>query len=161
MFHRHPLVSFLTFAYLGVVAWITLGPQPFTESNDGWLWRMLRFFGRHDLTDWITYQRVEFTANVFMFIPIGTFFLLLFGRRLWFVAVAAGIALTMAIETVQLFLPNRVSDISDIIANSSGATIGVITGLILTAASARRRRDRERVADASGLRPRARADARA
>lgn len=122
---------------------------------------MLRFFGRHDLTDWITYQRVEFTANVFMFIPIGTFFLLLFGRRLWFVAVAAGIALTMAIETVQLFLPNRVSDISDIIANSSGATIGVITGLILTAASARRRRDRERVADASGLRPRARADARA
>ena len=148
MFHRHPFLSFATFVYLGVVAWLTLGPQPFDESNDGWLWRLLGFFGRHELTEWITYQRVEFTANVFMFIPVGTFFLLLFGRKLWFVAIAAGVTLTVVIETVQRYLPNRVSDVSDIIANSIGAFVGVMLGLLLTATSARRRRDRKRIADA-------------
>ena len=153
MFHRYPFLSFVTFAYLGVVAWLTLGPQPFDESNDGWLWRMLRFFGRHDLTEWITYQRVEFTANVFMFIPVGTFFLLLFGRRLWFAAIAAGAVLTVVIETVQRYLPNRVSDVSDIIANSTGAFIVVMLGLMLTTASSRRRRNENRSADSGGREP--------
>ena len=153
MFRRHPFLSFVTFAYLGVVAWLTLGPQPFDESNDGWLWRMLRFFGRYDLTEWITYQRVEFTANVLMFIPVGTFFLLLFGRRLWFAAIAAGAALTVVIETVQRYLPNRVSDVSDIIANSTGAFIGVMLGLMLTMASSRRRRNKKGTADSASREP--------
>ena len=153
MFHRHPFLSFVTFAYLCVVCWLTLGPQPFDESNDGWLWRMLRFFGRYYLTEWITYQRVEFTANVLMFIPVGTFFLLLFGRRLWFAAIAAGAALTVVIETVQRYLPNRVSDVSDIIANSTGAFIGVMLGLMLTMASSRRRRSEKATADSAGREP--------
>lgn len=138
MFRQHPVLSLATFAYLGVVGWITLGPQPLDEGRDSLLWRALRFFGRHDLTDWITYQRVEFTANVFMFIPIGMFLLLLFGRRLWFAAVLSGVALTVAIETAQRFIPDRVSDVSDIIANSIGALIGVLFTLVVTATRSRR-----------------------
>jgi VanZ family protein len=138
MFRQHPVLSLATFVYLGLVGWITLGPQPLDEGRDSLLWRALRFFGRHDLTDWITYQRLEFTANVFMFIPIGMFLLLLVGRRLWFVAILAGVALTVTIETVQLFLPDRVSDVSDIIANSVGTLIGVLFTLVVTSARARR-----------------------
>ncbi len=150
MFRRHPLLSAVTFAYLGVVAWLTLGPQPFDEGNDGWLWRALGFFGRSELTDWITYQRVEFTANVFMFLPVGVFFVLLFGRRMWFFAIVTGVMLTCAIEFVQLFLPGRVSDVSDIIANSVGTTIGVIIALVVTAQKARLIRDDRRArADAA------------
>ena len=140
MFHRHPFLSITTFAYLGFVGWVTLGPQPFDDRGNGLIGRALRFFSRHDATDWITYQRLEFLANVGMFIPVGMFFLLLFGRRMWFVAVLAGVAMTCAIEFVQIFLPNRVSDVSDIIANSAGTLIGVLFTLVVTAGKARRLR---------------------
>ena len=34
MFRRHPYLSLTTFAYLGFVAWITLGPQPFDDNDN-------------------------------------------------------------------------------------------------------------------------------
>lgn len=142
MFRRHPLLSLVTFVYLGFVAWVTLGPQPIGDGNT-WIFRALRVFARYDLTSWLNYQRLEFLANVGMFIPIGMFFLLLFGRRLWVVSVLAGVALTCTIEFVQKFLPDRVSDISDIIANSSGTLIGVLFALAVTEGKARQLR-RER-----------------
>lgn len=132
MLRRHPFLSFATFAYLGVVAWVTLGPQPLDDSANSLLWRALAFFGRHESTDWITYNRVEFAANVAMFIPIGLFFLLLFGRRQWWLAIIFSIGLTVAIESTQLLLPGRVTDIRDIVSNSTGGVIGVIGGLLLT-----------------------------
>ncbi|MCU1406627.1 MAG: VanZ family protein [Glaciihabitans sp.] len=138
MFLRHPLLSLGTLLYLGFVGYITLGPQPLDDRANSFLWRALTVFGRHDSTQWITYDRVEFGANIAMFVPIGLFFLLLFGRRLWWLAVIFGIGLTLGIEFIQLFLPNRVSDPRDLIANSSGAFIGVIVGLVLTAGKARR-----------------------
>ena len=140
MFRRHPYLSLTTFAYLGFVAWITLGPQPFDDNDNALIWRALRFFERHDATDWITYQRLEFLTNVGMFIPVGMFFLLLFGRRMWFVALFAGVAMTFSIEFVQIFLPDRVSDVSDIIANSAGTLIGVLFTLVVTTGEARRLR---------------------
>lgn len=138
MFVKHPILSVLTFCYLGLVGFITLGPQPLDARGDAWLWSLLRFFGRHEATNWLTYQRVEFLANVAMFIPVGMFFLLLLGRRLWFVSVLMGVALTALIEFVQLFIPGRVSDVSDIVANSLGSMVGVLVALVVTAASAGR-----------------------
>ncbi|CAN5252782.1 hypothetical protein BH09ACT1_BH09ACT1_28300 [soil metagenome] len=146
MFRRHPILSAATFAYLGLVAWITLGPQPVDTGNDYWLVRVLRLFADHRTTSWITYARVEFGANIAMFVPVGVFFLLLFGRRAWFVAMFAGFVLTCAIETAQLFLPTRVTDIRDIISNTLGAAIGVLLALIITAGKAREIRRRERQA---------------
>ncbi|MBC7724991.1 MAG: VanZ family protein [Burkholderiaceae bacterium] len=143
MFRRHPLLALSTFAYLGFVAWVTLGPQPLDDRGNTLLFRALRFFSRHDTTSWLTYNRVEFLANVGMFVPVGMFFLLLFGRRMWVVAIIAGGALTCAIEFTQMFLPDRVSDVRDIVANSTGALVGVILTLVLTWGKARRLR-RER-----------------
>ncbi|WP_227497138.1 VanZ family protein [Planctomonas psychrotolerans] len=143
MFHRHPILSVVTFAYLGLVAWITLGPPPRTGSDNSLLWTMIGFFAEHRFTSWLTYSRVEFLANVAMFVPIGLFFLLLFGRRLWIVAVLASAGLTVAIESVQLFLPERVSDLRDIVANSVGGLVGVLLALALTAGSARRAKARK------------------
>ncbi|MFP7760071.1 VanZ family protein [Marisediminicola sp. LYQ134] len=162
MFRRHPLLSLATFAYLGFVAWMTLGPQPLDAGNSSLLWRALAVFSRYEETDWITYQRVEFTANVGMFIPIGMFFLLLFGRRLWLLAIAAGVLLTCSIEFVQMFLPTRVSDVSDIIANSAGTVVGVVFVLIVTTPAARRARRAEagRLAARAAARPETRARSR-
>jgi glycopeptide antibiotics resistance protein len=137
MLHRHPVLGLFTIAYLAFVGWITLGPQPFDDDPNGLLFRALALFGRLDATSWITYNRLEFTANIGMFLPIGLFLVLLFGRRLWWLAMALGFCITVAIETAQIFLPSRVSDPRDIVANTCGAVIGVLVGLILTARKAR------------------------
>lgn len=137
MLHRHPILGFFTLAYLAFVGWVTLGPQPLDDNSNGLLFRLLGFFDRHEATSWITYNGIEFTANIGMFLPIGLFLVLLFGRKLWWFAMALGFGITVAIETAQLFLPTRVSDPRDIVANTAGAVIGVLVGLVLTARKAR------------------------
>lgn len=143
MFRRHPVLTALTLVYLGLVAWITLGPQPLDDQAQGVLYRALRVLGRHDATDWITYDRVEFAANVAMFLPIGVFLLLLFGRRQWWLAIILGFLMTVGIEVAQLALPGRVSDLRDVVSNTTGATLGVLVALLLTAGKARRIRRAE------------------
>nr|WP_277870385.1 MULTISPECIES: VanZ family protein [Cryobacterium] len=117
---------------MAFVGWVTLGPQPLDSSNNGLLLRALGFFARHDSTDWITYGRVEFAANIAMFIPVGVFLLLLFGRRLWWLAIALGLLLTGSIEFTQQFLPTRFPDVRDLVANGSGAALGVLIALVQT-----------------------------
>jgi glycopeptide antibiotics resistance protein len=151
MFLRHPILSLITLLYLAIVGWITLGPQPF-DSTNGLIVRVLELLQRHEATDWVTYAGIEFTANVFMFLPIGLFFLLLFGRGRWWLAILVGVVLTFAIETAQLVIPGRVSDARDLAANSAGAVLGVLVALVLTAAKARN----IRLAALRGARARAR-----
>lgn len=143
MFRHHPILTVVTFVYLGVVGWITLGPQPFDEGSDSIVWRLLGFFSRFELTDWVTYSFLEFWANVAMFVPVGLFFVLLLGRRRWWLAIVLGVVLTCAIEFAQMFLPGRVSDPRDILANSVGALVGVVVAIIVTwPAAIRRARER-------------------
>lgn len=140
MFRRHPILAVVTFAYLGVVAFITLLPQPPQPAANSVFRMALAFFANYPESRWLTYQRLEFSANVLMFVPIGLFFLLLFGRKWWFVSVLAGVALTVTIEFVQRYIPGRVSDVSDIIANSTGTFVGVAVALIVTTPAALRLR---------------------
>jgi glycopeptide antibiotics resistance protein len=137
MFLRHPVLSVATFAYLAVVGWLTLTPQP-EDKHDGLLWRIALFFESHASTEWITFNLLEFAANVAMFLPIGVFFVLLLGRRQWWLAIALAVVLTLAIEFAQQYIPNRVSDPRDLLSNSAGAVVGVVAALVLTARKARR-----------------------
>ena len=73
-----------------------------------------------------------------MFVPFGIFLVLLFGRRMWWLAVVLGVLMTIVIEFAQQFVPNRVSDPRDLLANSLGAVIGAVLALVLTASKARR-----------------------
>lgn len=148
MFLRHPVLSIATLAYLGIVAWLTLSPQvPGHQQN--LIWQLALFFDAHESTEWITFNLLEFAANVALFVPLGIFFVLLLGRGRWWLAILLGVAMTVAIEFGQQFVPNRISDPRDLLANSIGTVVGTLLALVLTASKARRLRQARGLAASS------------
>lgn len=149
MLHRHPFLSLLTLLYLGFVGLVTLTPGQDQPDYQGLAARILARLERYPdldpMTSRLSVERVEFLANIGLFVPLGVFLLLLVGTRLWFVALAAGIVLTSMIESIQKSIPGRVSDPRDVAANSIGLFVGLVLALILTLPSTmRRRRERAR-----------------
>lgn len=138
MFLRHPFLSLVTVAYLGLVGWITLGPTPYDAQTSSLIWRVLGYLQRHALTSWVTFNGVEFTANVLMFLPLGMFLVLLLGRGKWWSAIIIGVLVSCMIELAQyLWIPTRVADVRDIVSNGTGALVGVIIIELLTWPKAR------------------------
>lgn len=144
MFHRHPLLSLVTFVYLGFVAWLTLTPDLGQRDEWGLVLRVLERLQRYEELAWLTYDRAEALANVALFVPVGLFFLLLVGTRWWWVAFGLGVAMTLAIEAAQRSIPGRVPDARDLLTNTAGTVIGVVAGVALTAPAAVRRARRRR-----------------
>ena len=147
MLHRHPFLSLLTLVYLGFIGLVTLTPasdQPdYADLAGRVLARLQRYPDLDPLTSRLSIERIEFLANIGLFVPLGIFLLLLVGARLWLVALAAGIVLTSMIENIQRSIPGRVSDPRDVAANSIGMVIGIGLALVLTLpATLRRRRER-------------------
>jgi hypothetical protein len=154
--HRHPFLSVVTIAYLAFVGWVTLTPGSEAPTQSDLVLRVLARLERYPHLEWLTYGRAEYLANIALFVPIGLFLLLLFGSRFWWLAVVAAITMTSFIETVQRAIPGRVSDDRDIAANTLGAVIGVILGLVLTLPETLRRwaaeEDRRRARQYAGRR---------
>lgn len=147
MFHRHPLLSLLTAAYLVFVAWLTLTPQDRHTNEAELVQRVLDALHRRGYAASIDYSRFEFLANIALFVPVGVFLLLLFGAGGWWLAIVAAFALTAGIESLQHEIPGRVPDDRDLAANGIGGAIGVAVALVLTLpATLQRRRRRRRTA---------------
>lgn len=151
MLHRHPLLSLLTGLYCVFVAWLTLTPQPIDGREQQLIHRVLQELHERGYVQWMGYNELEFLANIGLFVPIGAFLLLLLGTWLWWLALGLSFSLTGLIEYAQRFIPGRVPDERDLIANSLGAVIGVLITLVLTlpATLRRRRLKRERTAYAA------------
>ena len=144
MLHRHPFLSLITGGYLIFVAWLTLTPQPIGPDDQRFIERVLDALHRRGYAESIDYTRLEFLANIALFVPIGMFLLLLFGAGGWWLAAIASFAMTAFIESAQSQIPGRVSDGRDLIANTGGALIGIAIALILTLPATMRRRERKR-----------------
>jgi glycopeptide antibiotics resistance protein len=148
MFHRHPFLSLLTGAYLVFVRWLTLTPQDDHTRQAQLAERILTELHERGYAESIDYSRFEFLANIALFVPVGMFLLLLFGAGGWWLALIASFAMTAGIESLQHEIPGRVPDDRDLVANGTGAAIGIVIALVLTlpATLRRRRRRRERAA---------------
>ncbi|MBL0747843.1 VanZ family protein [Nocardioides baculatus] len=148
MLHRHPFLSLLTLLYVGFVGLVTLTPGSDTPDYYDLAARVLARMQRYPELDPLTYrlsvERIEFLANIGLFVPLGVFLLLLVGTRAWWVALMAGIVLTSMIERVQGEIPGRVSDPRDVAANSIGMFVGIAVAIVLTLpATLRRNRERQ------------------
>lgn len=122
--------------YLVGLARVTLWPR--LADDDG-------FDLVHTVLTWLsslgiglTYSVTEFLANIALFVPFGILVSLLWPHRPAWAVIALGLATSAAIELAQLlFLPHRVSDVRDLVANTLGAALGVAILLLV-----RRRRSR-------------------
>lgn len=110
--------------------WMTLRPTPYDDGTAGVLRVFLELLASSPVTAWATFDVVEFAANVAMFLPFGVLAILWGGA--WWVGILSGFAASAAIETSQaLFLPTRVADVRDLVANTLGAALGVVVGLLV------------------------------
>ncbi len=126
------MLAALSAGYLWAVAWMTLSAAPYGSDIAVALDRLLAWFAERESTAWITFDRIEFGANVAMFVPLGIFAVLWFGVRGWWTAPVLGLLASGAIELIQAtFLDTRVADARDLVANTLGAVIGMLLMLLL------------------------------
>jgi len=114
-----------------VVAIITFWPGPPNPDGQHALKDFLLHAYHRGLPRWITFDRIEFGANVVMFLPIGFFGTLALTRARWLILPAA-VCASAVIETVQAVrMPERVGTPDDVIANSLGALLGYLLALLV------------------------------
>ncbi|SOE00431.1 VanZ family protein [Blastococcus haudaquaticus] len=74
----------------------------------------------------VSFERVELVANVLLFVPIGLLLAAALPRtpawQVW--ALCSGASLL--VEVVQTVLPDRQPTVTDVLANSAGAAVGVL-----------------------------------
>lgn len=131
---RNPRV--LLAAYLVVLTLIAVWPVPVDSGAGGLLRGITRVFPI------ATYARIEFGANILLFVPLGILLALILRQRYLILPIA--LVSTVAIESFQaLMLDKRTPSVMDIIANLTGAALGL---LIVAFVQWRRGRGRARAA---------------
>jgi VanZ family protein len=86
------------------------------------------------LFPWATHRRLEFSANIALFVPFGLLLTPLL--RSWLLTLILGVGASMAIEVVQdLALPGRTASALDVAANSLGTAVGVLLALLIVRAT--------------------------
>lgn len=119
-------------AYVVVLTLIAVWPVPVDSGAGGLLRRITRIFPI------LTYARIEFGANILLFVPFGILLALILQQRYLIVPIA--LVSTVAIESFQaLMLERRTPSVMDIIANLTGAALGL---LVVAVVEWRRRRGR-------------------
>ncbi|MGW9157874.1 VanZ family protein [Microbacterium sp. NPDC055665] len=83
--------------------------------------------------DSLDFTRLEIIANILVFVPVGILAFLLLPRRVWPLALLVGPLLSLGIETAQrVALPHRAATVTDVVANSTGALVGVVFAVLCT-----------------------------
>ncbi|KYJ97520.1 VanZ family protein [Microbacterium sp. p3-SID338] len=118
--------------FLAVIAFLTLTPARVEQTMPSVIDLVLSALHRIGWTG-LDFTRLEILANVVVFVPVGILAFLLLPRRLWPLSLLVGPTLSLAIETAQyLALPHRAATVSDVLANSTGATIGIVLAVFCT-----------------------------
>lgn len=114
-----PTARILLAIYAVALTLIAIWPSPV----DGGAGPLLRAITR--LIPILTYARIEFGANILLFVPLGALLALILTRRYLIVPIA--LVTTVAIESMQaLMLERRTPSVMDILANLTGACIGLL-----------------------------------
>ncbi|WP_164232953.1 VanZ family protein [Microbacterium hydrocarbonoxydans] len=103
-----------------VVAYIVFWPTPSDFGLSPWLRRIAA------IVPALTPMRVEFAANILLFVPLGIGLAILLPRHRYLV-LPLGFLATLTIESLQgLLLSGRGATVIDLIANTAGACVGLV-----------------------------------
>ena len=139
---RRRLIWIALVAYLVALALIAYWPTPVDRGIDAGLFAVIRRLREQGLTV-VTYGRIEFAANIALFVPFGLLLGALFRRGRRWIAFLLCVAGSAAIEAGQaLFLPGRFASLADILANSIGGAIGVLAIAVVSRIRSARSTDR-------------------
>lgn len=124
------------FARASLVAYLILIVYASWYPFSGWQMNSLAAL-KDMLLQWPRYWTgFDAAVNVLGYMPLGmlsVFALYPWCRRRWSVllAILSGLLLSIGVETVQYFLPSRVSSLLDIITNTGGTVLGALIGALL------------------------------
>lgn len=122
-----PLYRFsviIAIIYLIALALTVFWPTPVDRPISGTLTQVIRWLHDHGMPKFIGYNKIEFAANIALFIPMG-FIAATWLKKAWVGIVLSALA-SLFIEIGQaLWLPNRFPSTMDIVANTLGGAIGV------------------------------------
>ncbi|MBD3943933.1 VanZ family protein [Microbacterium sp. NEAU-LLC] len=123
----------LLVAYLLVVLAVTLTPSLDTYHVNEVGYRVVDAGRSAGLSMSFGINRLSLIMNVLMFIPLGVLWGLVFERPRWiWIAVAGFPVFSALIECIQgAFLPGRMADAGDIVANSVGGWIGLAIAVVV------------------------------
>lgn len=122
--HRFELSIYLALAYTLLIAYASLTPF------SGWRAPRAELFSF--LVTWPRYiTRFDIAINVLAYIPLGYLIAASFGRRARapqaaLAAAACGALVSASMETLQMFVPGRISSVPDILANGTGSLAGAL-----------------------------------
>jgi len=126
------LVSIALALCLLALMLVTLTPSPVDQPFAQLLERVISELHERGLPQFIGYNKIEFGANILMFVPIGFLTTLLVPSRFAWTAIIISPLLSSALEGAQLvFLPARYASVLDIVANSTGGFIGAAIAALL------------------------------
>ncbi|MGB4778213.1 VanZ family protein [Microbacterium sp.] len=106
--------------YLVLLTAIAFWPVP-VDSGAGPLLRLIT-----RILPMLTYHRIEFSANILLFVPFGLLVALLLPRRRYLVLPIAIIAAMLIESTQGVLLGARTASLLDIVANTTGACAGLL-----------------------------------
>lgn len=129
---RLAIIAILAIGYGPFLAFVAFWPSPIDKPVAGLLNRVIVELHERGIPAFVDYDFIEFTANIALFIPVGFLFGLLLRLRGWPVALIFGPILSAVIEAAQrLLLDERYATVSDVLANSIGASLGVVGAVIV------------------------------
>ena len=119
-----------TVAYLAALAWLVLTPAQLAGQATGIVNVFAHALEALGVPAHIGYPVLEFLANVVLFMPFGAAAVLALplrapGAASTALVIGTGALASVAIECAQLFVPGRVSTISDVLANTLGTALGL------------------------------------
>ena len=120
--------------YGAIVLFAVFWPAPIDQGFSASIDKVLDVMHRNGVPEWFGYNKLEFSANVLMFVPLGFLAALLLPARVWWLALLICPGLSIAIELTQAtFLAARFATATDVVANTIGAVVGILVAVILRA----------------------------
>ncbi|MGM7680228.1 VanZ family protein [Microbacterium sp. A94] len=126
--------TLLLAVYSAFVLLVTMWPNPQQLEFGSISSRLLKVLHNFGVPEWFGYDKLEFSANIGMFVPLGFLLGLALARKAWWLAIFLLPAFSGAIEFTQgMALDERVSTLQDVAANTIGGYIGLMLAMIMRA----------------------------